>query len=78
VLARELALCYTPVCLVTDLDAGIEEGEGVTMEVVFKVFGQNVERLRDLVGGMVAALPAERSCPCPHVLDGITLPSALP
>ncbi|MCW2941980.1 MAG: methylthioadenosine phosphorylase [Actinomycetia bacterium] len=77
VLARELALCYTPVCLVTDLDAGIEEGEGVTMEEVFKVFGQNVERLRDLVGGMVAALPAERTCPCPHVLDGITLPSAL-
>jgi 5'-methylthioadenosine phosphorylase len=30
VLARELALCYTCIALVTDLDAGIDIGEGVT------------------------------------------------
>ncbi len=47
VLARELALCYTSLCLVTDLDAGIEEGEGVTMQEVLRVFGQNIDRLRD-------------------------------
>ena len=29
-LARELALCYTTLALVTDLDAGVEAGEGVT------------------------------------------------
>ncbi len=40
VLARELALCYTAVALVTDTDAGVEEGEGVTQEEVFKVFAQ--------------------------------------
>ena len=28
VLARELALCYTTVALVTDLDAGVETGDG--------------------------------------------------
>src|SRR5260370_30347428 len=28
ILARELALCYTSLSLVTDLDAGVEEGEG--------------------------------------------------
>jgi 5'-methylthioadenosine phosphorylase len=78
VLARELALCYTPMCLVTDLDAGIEEGEGVTMEEVFRVFGQNTERLRALVGEVVAALPTTRECPCPHTLDGIKLPLELP
>jgi 5'-methylthioadenosine phosphorylase len=78
VLARELALCYIPMCLVTDLDAGIEEGEGVTMEEVFRVFGQNMERMRTLVGEVVAALPATRDCPCPHVLDGIKLPLELP
>jgi 5'-methylthioadenosine phosphorylase len=78
VLARELALCYTPVCLVTDLDAGIESGEGVTQEEVFRVFAENVDRLRDLIADVVAGLPADRDCPCPHVLDGIKLPLELP
>ncbi|TNY37299.1 S-methyl-5'-thioadenosine phosphorylase [Thermomonospora catenispora] len=78
VLARELALCYIPMCLVTDLDAGIEEGEGVTMEEVFRVFSQNVDRLRALVAQVVEALPSERSCPCPRTLDGMKLPIELP
>jgi 5'-methylthioadenosine phosphorylase len=78
VLARELALCYTPLCLVTDLDAGIEEGEGVTMEEVFRVFGENIERLRTLVADVITSLPAERDCLCPHSLDGMKLPIDLP
>jgi 5'-methylthioadenosine phosphorylase len=78
VLARELALCYTSLCLVTDLDAGVAEGEGVTQEEVFAEFGRNVGRLRELVFGIVAALPEQRDCPCPHALDGITLPFELP
>ena len=78
VLARELALCYIPACLVTDLDAGVEEGAGVTHEEVMRVFAENVDRLRDLVGEIVAALPAERDCPCPHTLDGLKLPLELP
>jgi 5'-methylthioadenosine phosphorylase len=78
VLARELALCYTPIALVTDTDAGIEEGEGVTQDEVFQVFARNVARLRELVMTVIKDLPAERDCPCPHVLDGITLPFDLP
>ena len=78
VLARELALCYTPIALVTDTDAGIEEGEGVTQDEVFRVFGRNVARLRELVMTVIKDLPAERDCPCPHVLDGVTLPFDLP
>jgi 5'-methylthioadenosine phosphorylase len=78
ILARELALCYTPVCLVTDLDAGIEEGEGVTMDEVFKVFAENIDRLRGTIAATIAALPATRTCPCPNVLDGIRLPITLP
>jgi len=54
------------------------EGEGVTQEEVFAEFGSNVERLRDLVFASIAALPEDRDCPCPHALDGITLPFELP
>jgi 5'-methylthioadenosine phosphorylase len=78
VLARELALCYTSLSLVTDTDAGIAEGEGVTQEEVFRAFGQNVARLRELVLAIVAALPGERTCPCPNALAGVTLPFELP
>jgi 5'-methylthioadenosine phosphorylase len=78
VLARELALCYTTLALVTDTDAGVTEGEGVTQEEVFAEFGRNVGRLRDLVFGIIATLPEQRDCPCPGALDGITLPFDLP
>jgi 5'-methylthioadenosine phosphorylase len=78
VLARELALCYTSLSLVTDTDAGVAEGEGVTHEEVFRAFGENVARMRELVLSIVAALPSERRCPCPDVLSGIALPFELP
>lgn len=79
VLARELALCYAAVALVTDRDAGISSDEAVNMADVFAEFGRNVERLRGYLGRVVAALPVERDgCACASALDGITLPFELP
>jgi 5'-methylthioadenosine phosphorylase len=78
VLARELALCYTTIALVTDTDAGVEEGEGVTQAEVFRVFAANIERLREVLMKVIGSLPKERDCPCPHALDGLTLPFSLP
>ncbi|GAB2961587.1 S-methyl-5'-thioadenosine phosphorylase [Micromonospora polyrhachis] len=78
VLARELALCYSSIALVTDLDAGVEGEHGVTQEEVFRVFGENSVRLRELLLDAITALPLTRDCPCGHALDGITLPFKLP
>jgi 5'-methylthioadenosine phosphorylase len=79
VLAREMALCYTTLALVTDTDAGVEAGEGVTAAEVFEVFAANVKRLRDLVAQIIAALPAEREDDlCAHAVDGLPLPFDLP
>jgi len=80
VLARELAMCYAPLALVTDTDAGVEEGEGVTAAEVFEVFAANIKRLRDLVATLVVSLPAERGEDdlCAHALDGLRLPFELP
>ncbi|MFH8683124.1 S-methyl-5'-thioadenosine phosphorylase [Streptomyces lydicus] len=78
VLARELALCYTAVALVTDLDAGIDAHQSVSQEEVFKVFAQNTERLRALVLETLDRLPKERTCACPDTLAGIDLPFPLP
>jgi 5'-methylthioadenosine phosphorylase len=79
VLARELALCYTTLALVTDTDAGVEEGDGVTQAEVFEVFGKNMSRLRELVAKVIAEFPVEREDDlCAHALDGINLPLELP
>jgi 5'-methylthioadenosine phosphorylase len=77
-LARELALCYTSLSLVTDTDAGVDEGEGVTHAEVLKVFAQNVTRMRGLLMSVIENLPEKRTCPCPSALDGLTLPIQLP
>jgi 5'-methylthioadenosine phosphorylase len=77
-IARELALCYTCVAVVTDLDAGIETGEGVTQAEVMAIFGASVERLKTVLAAAVAALPSDDDCACRHALDGIPLPFELP
>ncbi|KMO99679.1 S-methyl-5'-thioadenosine phosphorylase [Streptomyces roseus] len=80
VLARELGLCYTSMALVTDLDAGAETGEGVSHTEVLKVFGENVDRLREVLFDAVSALPAteSRACLCTHAHDGWDLGIELP
>ncbi|MEV4277841.1 S-methyl-5'-thioadenosine phosphorylase [Actinoplanes xinjiangensis] len=78
VLARELALCYTAIALVTDLDAGVEGDHGVTQEEVFAVFAENTARLREVLLDAVVKLPAERACACKDALAGIKLPFQLP
>jgi len=78
VLARELALCYAAVALVTDLDAGVDAEHSVDQAEVFRVFGANTERLRALLHDVLASAPTDRDCPCPHTLDGMSLPVELP
>jgi 5'-methylthioadenosine phosphorylase len=64
-LARELGLCYTTLALVTDLDAGVEAGTGVTHAEVLAAFAENLPRLRELLIAMLGALPAgQADCSC--------------
>jgi len=78
VLARELALCYAAVALVTDLDAGVDADHAVDQAEVFAVFAANTERLRTMLRDVVSELSSERGCACPHALDGMSLPVDLP
>jgi 5'-methylthioadenosine phosphorylase len=82
-IARELALCYTSIAMVTDHDAGIEGVAAVTHAEVLEIFAHNLERLRGLLAATVAGLPLpedddESPCPCRRALDGLDLPFALP
>lgn len=82
-IARELALCYTTVALVTDFDAGVDGETGVTQAEVFRVFADNIQHLKAVITDAVESLPVTEpddaaACACRRALDGLTLPFALP
>lgn len=80
-IARELALCYTSVAVVTDLDAGVDHGDGVTHAEVMQTFARSIDALKRVLESAVADLPTGESaddCACRHSLDGLTLPFELP
>jgi 5'-methylthioadenosine phosphorylase len=67
VLARELGICYAGVALVTDYDVGLEGLEGiepVSMDVVFRVLRENVEKVQRLLLRAIPAVPGDRACSC--------------
>jgi len=81
-IAREMALCFTSIALVTDHDAGVEGEAGVTHEEVLQVFAQNIDRLKSVLSDAIGVMPPDEpdetaTCPCRRALDGVTLPFAL-
>lgn len=78
-LARELALCYTTLALVTDLDAGVEAGSGVTHAEVLEQFAANLPRLRSWLVAALGQLPKQQhDCECSTVYDHVPPPFELP
>jgi len=82
-IARELAMCFTTVALVTDHDAGVDAAEAVTHEEVLKVFARSLDGLKSVLRSAVVALPAfeedaSATCACRRSLDGLKLPIVLP
>ncbi len=78
VLARELALCYATVAVVTDYDAGVDADSSVSQAAVFAVFGEHMDMLRTSLRTVAGEVSLERGCPCADVLDGMDLPVVLP
>ncbi|KAF0848318.1 S-methyl-5'-thioadenosine phosphorylase [Nocardia caishijiensis] len=78
VLARELEMCYSAVALVTDLDAGLEEGQGVHAVDVFAEFKKNLGPFKELMRRAVAAVDGTDTCERCQVHAGVSLPFELP
>lgn len=78
VLARELEICYAAIALVTDLDAGVAAGEGVTAVEVFAQFEKNIGPFKELVRQAIARVAADRTCTHCQPHGGVTLPIELP
>ena len=82
-IARELAMCFTTVALVTDHDAGVDGGQAVTHDEVLKVFARSIDSMKSVMKATIVALPttdddATATCPCRRSLDGLKLPFTLP
>lgn len=70
-LAKELSLCFANVALVTDYDVGVDDIAPVSHAEVLKVFGENIDALRDLLFAAIPNVPADRSgCACADALGG--------
>lgn len=78
VLARELLMCYCAIALVTDMDAGVESGQGVDQRQVFEAFSDNVARLKGLLRTVIAALPDPAGCSCAGWAEGLALTYEVP
>jgi 5'-methylthioadenosine phosphorylase len=63
-LARELGLCYSGLALVTDYDAGVERSEAVTMEAVFRMLAENIERVKGVILRAIPSIPSAVGCGC--------------
>ncbi len=82
-IARELAMCFTTIALVTDHDAGVDGGEAVTHEEVLKVFARSIDAMKAVLKSTIVAMPAAEDdataiCSCRRSLDGLKLPITLP
>lgn len=82
-IARELAMCFTTIALVTDHDAGVDGAEAVTHDEVLKVFARSLDALKAVLRSAIGAMPvteddASATCPCRRSLDGLKLPFTLP
>lgn len=72
VLAREMEICYANITLITDYDVGLEDNpeiEPVSHEMVLKVFGENTEKLKDLIYEIIKRTPVKRNCKCGEELS---------
>jgi len=77
-LAREMRICYGPLCLVTDMDAGAVAGEEVGEAEVYERFAANLDRLRALLTATIAALPSPEGCTCASWADDLELAYEIP
>jgi 5'-methylthioadenosine phosphorylase len=72
-LARELELCYATIAMVTDYDVGVEGHDRVSAGDVVRVFGENNERLRELLFAVIPRIGPQPDDECARALNDARL-----
>lgn len=69
VLARELTMCYTSLCVVTNPAAGISDHR-LTSDEVLELMSRKEEQIKGIVAQLIEELPEVRKCGCKDILEG--------
>ncbi|MDP3065909.1 MAG: S-methyl-5'-thioadenosine phosphorylase [Methanobacteriaceae archaeon] len=69
VLARELSMCYTSVCTVSNYAASISPDK-ITIDEVFEIIEEKKKELTDLLRNTILKIPKERHCLCADAMKG--------
>lgn len=68
-LARELAICYASISVVTNYAAGVAGKVKLTQREVLDIFSKRIQDLRALLDEAIRKIPKERSCACKDALS---------
>lgn len=68
-LARERAICYNSICIVSNYASGISK-DNLTIDEVFEMVKAKEEELLDLIYEIIKKLDDDFDCPCQHALNG--------
>jgi 5'-methylthioadenosine phosphorylase len=68
VLARELEMCYTSLCLVTNMASGLQDR--ISAELISEASRKNQNILQDVLTKTVKYTSWKRSCSCARTLEG--------
>lgn len=77
-LAREMRMCFSALALVTDMDAGVTQGEGVGQAEVFAMFERNIAVLKEVLVQAIDELPGPDGCSCSTWADDLELTYDVP
>lgn len=75
-LAREAELAYASAALITDYDCGLADNPDVAPvsgDEIARVFAENIARVRELIGWVIARLPDAPDPHCAKALEGARL-----
>ena len=68
-LARERAICYNSICIVSNYASGISE-DNLTIDEVFEMVKAKESDLLELIYEIIRNLDDDFDCPCRHALNG--------
>ena len=73
VLAREAALCYASLCIITNPAAGMAGGSDLAISEIADIMNKCRETVREIIYLAAQKIPEERSCGCKDALSGAAI-----
>ncbi|MGL4669113.1 MAG: S-methyl-5'-thioadenosine phosphorylase [Methanobacteriaceae archaeon] len=69
VLAREIEMCYSSICLVSNFGTSISPTK-LTMDEVLEIAEEKNNEILQIINDTIKAFPEKEDCSCKHALDG--------